>query len=85
MIKILDVQTGTRLQTLEGHNRPVNSVAFSPDTRHIAPRSDGKAIETWNTQTGAWLQILGVGSSVSSLLINAGNLAPLYSPFIEPL
>ena len=31
-----DVQTGNKIHALEGHEHPVNSVAFSPDGRTLA-------------------------------------------------
>ncbi|KAF7333241.1 WD40 repeat-like protein [Mycena sanguinolenta] len=37
---------------LEGHTDWVNSVAFSPDGRHIVSGSDDKTIRIWNAATG---------------------------------
>ena len=37
---------------IQGHNFSVNSVAFSPDGRHIVSGSDDKTIRVWNVQTG---------------------------------
>ena len=53
-----DLETGERqnterhLRTLEGHNRSVNSVAFSPDGQTLASGSRDETIRLWNVNTG---------------------------------
>ena len=41
-------------QVLRGHNSAVNTVAFSPDGRHIVSGSDfrDRTIQLWDAQTG---------------------------------
>jgi len=55
--RILDVSTGTVLQTLT-HASPVKSAAFSPDGSKIVTASENGTVQVWNAATGARLQNL---------------------------
>jgi WD40 repeat protein len=56
------------LQTLEGHSRWVESVAFSPDGRLLASGSDDETIKLWDPATGALKHTLeGHSGSVASV------------------
>ncbi|SPO01196.1 uncharacterized protein DNG_03943 [Cephalotrichum gorgonifer] len=56
------------MQTLEGHSRPVESVAFSPDGRQIASGSFDRTIKVWDRKSGACTQTLkGHGHWVHSV------------------
>ena len=58
---------GAELQTLEGHSRPVLSVAFSPDGQRIVSGSHYQAIKLWDAQTGLELRSLDLPGSVGSM------------------
>jgi len=57
-IKIWDLETGKKLQTLTGHTKEITSVSFSPDGKKIASGSSDKAIKIWDAETGKELQTL---------------------------
>ena len=40
------------LCTLTGHSETVNSVAYSPDGKHIVSGSDDNTVKVWDSQTG---------------------------------
>jgi WD40 repeat protein len=55
-IKLWDMTTGgTLLQTLEGHSKRVNTVAFSSDGMQLASGSEDSTIKLWDMTTGGTL------------------------------
>jgi WD40 repeat protein len=46
------------LQTLEGHDHVIGSVAFSPNSEYLASASNDKTVKIWNPATGECLQTL---------------------------
>ncbi|WYZ45757.1 hypothetical protein EsH8_VIII_001073 [Colletotrichum jinshuiense] len=63
VVSEIDANWNACLQTLEGHNSVVNSVAFSPDGRQLASASNDETIKVWDTATGQCQQTLEGHSS----------------------
>ncbi|EXL39405.1 hypothetical protein FOCG_17986 [Fusarium oxysporum f. sp. radicis-lycopersici 26381] len=62
------------LQTLEGHDGPVFSVAFSADGQRLASGSNDRTVKVWDAVTGACVQTLeGHGGSVNSVAFSADD------------
>ncbi|EOA91948.1 hypothetical protein ACJQWK_03400 [Exserohilum turcicum] len=64
----VDSNWSALLQTLEGHSRGINVVAFSPNGEVLASGSDDATIKLWDVGTGAALQTLKGHSSKTSRL-----------------
>ena len=58
------------LQTLEGHNNWVNSVAFSPDSARLASASWDRTVKIWDASSGKCLQTLNIGKTLLNILFD---------------
>ncbi|BAU67481.1 WD-repeat protein (plasmid) [Stanieria sp. NIES-3757] len=56
-IAIWDYQQGQLIQTLQGHDNWVFSVAFSPEGQTLASASHDQTVRLWNIETGEYLHI----------------------------
>jgi len=57
-VRLWDLETGRRLQVLEGHTNEVNSIAWSIDQRRLLSSSDDKTLRLWDLETGECLRLL---------------------------
>lgn len=57
-VQLFDVKTGERLHRLEGHTRPVLSIAFTPDGQLVASSSADGTVRLWNVKTGQHIKTL---------------------------
>lgn len=57
-INIIDARNGTLLKTLNGHQKRITSVAYSPDGKRIASGSEDYTIKIWDAQNGSVIYTL---------------------------
>ncbi|KAF8991257.1 WD40 repeat-like protein [Hymenopellis radicata] len=72
---ISDSRTGELLGTLEGHTKPITSVAFFPDGSRLVSGSEDRSIRTWDTRNrGNIMKVLtGHNSSITSVAVSVGG------------
>ncbi|KAL3473297.1 hypothetical protein BJX99DRAFT_261485 [Aspergillus californicus] len=75
-IRIFDISTGGRWNTLEGHLDTVRTACFSPNGKLLASGSDDKTIRLWDPTGGGTLVEPGWGdsSSISSMSFSSDGV-----------
>ncbi|RYP20635.1 hypothetical protein DL765_002706 [Monosporascus sp. GIB2] len=56
-IKLWDSATGRKVMTFEGHDHPVNGVAFSPDGSRLVSAPNGGRLRVWDNITGTCIRV----------------------------
>ena len=73
-LKFWDVETGSLLQTLEGHQNVVILCCLSSDDRFVVSASWDKTLKIWDVETGSLLQTLeGHQRYVNSCCLSSDN------------
>jgi WD40 repeat protein len=85
-IKLWDMETGSCLQTLTGHQDWVKSVAFSPDGKMLASGSFDHTLKLWDRQTGNCLSTLrGHTSSITMVAFSPNGEQLISSSYDQTL
>lgn len=71
VIVMFDLRTGTRSHIFEGHTKPVTSLAFSPDCKHICSYSfEEVTIRVWNVPAGFMSILNMVCKPIKTLIVD---------------
>lgn len=69
-IRVWDLETGTQIRVIHGHEQNVNAVALAPDGTRILSASKDSSIVVWDFATGAKVStLLGHEGSVTCLKV----------------
>src|SRR5262249_30735538 len=74
-VRLWDVATGKLIRALEGHQRFITSLSFSPDGKTLATSSADQTTRLWDVSAGKELrQLKGPGTSTSLSFSAAGKV-----------
>ncbi len=66
--QLWDIETEEEVKRFEGHRKPVNAVAFSPDGKYVLTGSDDHSARLWNVKTAKEVrQFRGHTSPINSV------------------
>jgi WD40 repeat protein len=77
ILKVWDLESGTELQTLNGHTDSITAVAVTPDGRLAVSASQDATLKVWNLKSGRELHTLhGHTDSITAVAVTPnGRLA----------
>jgi WD40 repeat protein/DNA-binding SARP family transcriptional activator len=64
---VWDLESGTQVLALSGHEQLCDSIAFSPDGLHLATGDQGGTVKIWDASSGQELLSLGSGGVIHNL------------------
>jgi len=73
VVRLWDLATGRALTTFTGHEKKVNTIAFSPDGKTMASGSDDKSVRVWSLALVEPRAILRFPGQVFSLAYSPGG------------
>ncbi|MBI3409898.1 MAG: WD40 repeat domain-containing protein [Planctomycetes bacterium] len=76
-IRLLDAVSGQEQTTAKAHTMAIDSVAFSPDGKHLVSMTAADRVMLWDTATGKWLRRFETGSYIGRNAVSERSLAIL--------
>lgn len=62
------------LQTLEGHLKQINAIAFSSDVKTLALGSENETVELWDARSGVVLQTFNINYIAFFISFNSTSI-----------
>jgi WD40 repeat protein len=67
MPRVWDLESGTQVFALSGHEQLCDAIAFSPDGSQLATGDQGGTVKIWDAASGQELLSLGSGGVIHNL------------------
>jgi WD40 repeat protein len=72
-LKVWDLESGKKLQTLAGHRDGVNGVAVTPDGKRAVSASRDQTLKVWDLETGKVVAAFTADGSLLSCAVGPGS------------
>lgn len=80
-VKLLNIENGQQIKSLDGHSGAVMSVAFSLDGKILASGSYDKTVKLWDIETGRQIKSFEGDSGILSVAFSKDNKTIISSSF----